>query len=115
MEVHKAFLQANAFDEEPEPERHLEPSHRSLTPWGRQWPVDGGLETVDDEEVGGGAGFDREHHPTVAMSATKTHAAAMFQRVASPTLCMISIVIAELNRAEPEIQFSNHIENIGVQ
>jgi hypothetical protein len=63
--------------------------------------------------VGSGAGFDREHHPTVAMSATNTHAAAMFQRVASPTLCMISI--AEFNRAEPEIQFSNHIENIGVR
>jgi hypothetical protein len=49
------------------------------------------------------------------MSATNTHAAAMFQRVASPTLCMISIVIAELNRAEPEFQFSNRIENIGVR
>jgi hypothetical protein len=65
--------------------------------------------------VGGEAGFDREHHPTVATSATKTQAAAMFQRVASPVLCMDLVVIAELNRAGPEIQFSNHIENIGVR
>lgn len=69
---------------------------------------------LDDDELGGEADCDREHHPTVATSATKTQAAAMFQRVASPVLCMVSVVIGELNRAGSEIQFSNHIENIWV-
>jgi len=68
-----------------------------------------------EEETGGGEDLNREHQPTVAISAIKTQAPAIVQRVAPSVFGIIAVRFSELNRAGCRMQFSNRNEDVEVR